>query len=143
MNELTVWIEECLFIAFTPTGMGYIIETAESGEKTRFYAPLRRIISTERKMTEMKNENLLTRMTQENGELVYQLISSEAFCLREEKLNTVYSVLVARTDGEAVLESKLIYDVSRKEDTGRRVLEELWSRGAYPREAEEKVEELL
>ena len=91
----------------------------------------------------MKNEDFLTRTLDDNEELVYQLMSSKAICLKEEPHGTAYSVLVAHTDGDAILESALAYDVSRHEETGRRLMEELWRAGAEPGAVKEVVAELL
>ena len=91
----------------------------------------------------MKNEDLLIRTLDDNEELVYQLMSSTAICLKEEPHDTAYSVLVAHTDGEAVLESALAYDVSRQEEKGRKLMEELWRTGAEPSGIKEAVAELL
>lgn len=88
-------------------------------------------------------ENLLTRKLDDEESIIYQLISSEAICLKEEPHGTAYSVLVAHTDGEAVLESALAYDVSRREEKGRRLMEELWRTGAEPAGIKEAVAELL
>ena len=91
----------------------------------------------------MKNKDLLTRTLDDNEELVYQLMSSKAICLKEEPHGTAYSVLVAHTDGDAVLESALAYDISRQEETGRRLMEELWKAGAEPASVKDAVAELL
>ena len=91
----------------------------------------------------MKNNHLLTRQLENQEELVYQLISSDAICLREQENTTAYSVLVAHTDGETVLESALAYDVSRKEETGRRLMKELWRNSAKPKGIKDAVSELM
>ena len=96
-----------------------------------------------RKVDEMDTDNLLTRATQNSEELVYQLISSEAFCLKEQDAETAYSILVARTDGEVVLDSAFAYDVSRREERGREVMRELWQTAAEPSEVIDAVSELL
>ena len=91
----------------------------------------------------MKSQKLLTRTLENREELVYQLISSEAICLREEERETAYSVLVAHTDGEAVLESALVYDVSRMEEKGRVLMMRLWENGTEPKNVKDVVSELL
>ena len=96
-----------------------------------------------RKVDEMENENLLTISLDNKEELVYQLISSEAFCMKEDERDRAYSILVAHTDGEAVLESAFAYDVSRIEDRGRALMRELWQTAAEPNEIKEVVAELL
>ena len=96
-----------------------------------------------RKVDEMDTDNLLTRAMQNSEELVYQLISSEAFCLKDQDAETAYSILVARTDGEVVLDSVFAYDVSRREERGREVMRELWQTAAEPSEVIDAVSELL
>ena len=91
----------------------------------------------------MNDEKLLTRSVENSEQLVYQLISSEAVCLRERDMETAYSILVARTDGESVLDSALAYDVSRREERGRELMRELWQSAAEPCEVKEAVSELL
>ena len=78
-----------------------------------------------------------------NEKLVYQLIRSEAICLCEDGYDTAYSILVARVEGDAVTESELAYDVSRTEEEGCRVLNELWLSGAEPNVINDVVSELL
>ena len=91
----------------------------------------------------MGTENLLTRASHDSEELVYQLISSEAFCLKEPELETAYSILVARTDGEVVIDSAFAYDVSRIEERGLELMRELWQTAAEPSEVMDAVSELL
>lgn len=91
----------------------------------------------------MDTQNLLTRELGNSEELVYQLISSEAICMREKDADTAYSILVARTDGVAVIDSQLAYDVSRREERGIALMRELWKNAAEPSEVKTAVSELL
>lgn len=91
----------------------------------------------------MKASELLTRRGDSEEKLVYQLIRSEAICLRQEGYDTSYSVLVARVEGDAVTESAFAYDVSRTEEGGCRVLNELWLNGAEPDGINDTVSELI
>ena len=91
----------------------------------------------------MDTDNLLTRVTRNSEKLVYQLISSEAFCLKEQDAETAYSILVARTDGEVVIDSAFAYDVSRKEERGMELMRELWQSAAEPSDVMDTVSEML
>ena len=91
----------------------------------------------------MDTQDLLTRELDNREALVYQLISSEAICLREKGLETAYSILVVRTDGEAVIDSGLAYDVSRREECCRKMMRELWKNAAEPSEVKTAVSEML
>ena len=93
--------------------------------------------------TEMTIGELLTRETEERENMVYQLISSDAICLKEDGREQAFSVLVARTDGETVSESTLAYDVTRERSTGLKLMQELWKRGATPEDVKESVAVLL
>lgn len=95
--------------------------------------------------TETRNlrKSTLTRKLGHGEEMVYQMISSEPICLREECDSDAYSILVARTDGEVVMDSALAYDVSRDAERCCEVMEELWRSSVVPEDIKDAVSELL
>jgi len=85
----------------------------------------------------------LTRIKSNRERLVYQMITSEAICLKEEGFCTVYSVLVVRVDGDTVIDSALAYDISRRREVCLKVMRELCENGAKPQDIKEAAAELL
>ena len=91
----------------------------------------------------MKEPPSIKTLTTENGELVYQIISSEPITIICEEFPTAFSVLVAHTEEDAVTESAFVYDVSRDMEVCKRITEQLWKRGTPPCELRDTIAELL
>ena len=79
----------------------------------------------------------------ENGELVYQTVSSEPIVLACEEFPIAFSILIARAVGDAVTETAFAYDVSRNAEDCEQITEQLWKRGTLPEELFDTIAELL
>ena len=79
----------------------------------------------------------------ENGELVYQTVSSEPIVLACEEFPIAFSILIARAEGDAVTETAFAYDVSRNAEDCNQITEQLWQRGTLPEDLLDTIAELI
>lgn len=89
----------------------------------------------------MKSEEFTKCVLSDNGEkLVYQLIESEAVFNKYEDYPRAYSIIILNASGESVIQSELLYDISRIRENGIDLLNKLCDSRITPENARRAIE---
>ncbi|MBR2459622.1 MAG: hypothetical protein IKB34_00110 [Clostridia bacterium] len=91
----------------------------------------------------MQPTELVSVNPERDERLIYQIVKTDAVCLREEGMEEVYSILVLRADGEVIVESDIVYDVSRRMEACYDLMRKFYAENVLPSRARDEAERML